>query len=278
MEQGANAERSEDWPSAESFYRRALELDAEWPAAVEGLARVRATVDRIGFETQMAAGFSALQQQDYERARRAFIAALKIDSGNTAALEGLRQVDAELKLGEIVSLRLAARRAEADEDWAYAARAYQEILAIDPGIEAVKADLKRARIRQRLDNDLVSAIDDADRFYEVKIQSGAIAVWRRALDVEDPGPKLTGQIERLDTLLRVADTPVRVSFESDNLTDVVIYKVGRLGIFSARTIELKPGVYVAVGTRDGYRDVRRSFRVVADAAMPPIFLACEEPI
>jgi len=278
MDKGTEAERTEDWQAAESFYSRALELDAEWPGAIEARARVREAVNRIGFETQMAAGFSAVQRQDYERARQAFRAALKIDPGNTAALEALRQVDADLELKQIVALRLAARRAEADERWADAIRAYNKILAVDSGIEAVKTDLKQAQGRVRLTNDLGAALDDADRFYEDKVAQQASAVLTRARSIADPGPQLAGQVEQLETLLRLAATPVRVSFDSDNLTDVVIYKVGRLGIFSARTIELKPGVYVAVGTRDGYRDVRRSFRVVADGSMPPIIVACEEPI
>jgi len=278
MDKGAEAERIEDWQAAESFYREAMALDADWTDAIEALARVRESMDRIGFETQMAAGFGAVQRQEYERARKAFRAALKIDPGNAAALEALRQVDADLELKKIVALRLAARSAEADERWADAVRSYNEILVVDSGIEAVKIDLQHAQERVRLANDLGAALADADRFYEDKVAQQATAVLTRARTVADPGPQLAGQIEQLETLLRMAATPVRVSFESDNLTDVVIYKVGRLGIFSARTIELKPGVYVAVGTRDGYRDVRSSFRVVADGAMPPIILACEEPI
>jgi tetratricopeptide (TPR) repeat protein len=278
MDKGAEAERIEDWQAAESFYREVLALDADWTDAIEALARVRESMDRIGFETQMAAGFGAVQRQEYARARKAFRAALKIDPGNAAALEALRQVDADLELKKIVALRLAARSAEADERWADAVRSYNEILVVDSGIEAVKIDLQHAQERVRLANDLGAALADADRFYEDKIAQQATAVLTRARTVADPGPQLAGQIEQLETLLRMAATPVRVSFESDNLTDVVIYKVGRLGIFSARTIELKPGVYVAVGTRDGYRDVRSSFRVVADGAMPPIILACEEPI
>jgi hypothetical protein len=177
-----------------------------------------------------------------------------------------------------VALRLSARTAEAQERWAEAVLYYGEILAVDPGIDAVREDLQRAQDRVRLADDLTGALNEVDRFYEDRVVQQASAVLAGAQLIPNPGPKLEGQIERLDALLRIAATPVRVSFQSDNLTDVVIYKVGQLGIFSARSINLKPGVYMAVGTREGYRDVRRSFRVVADGAMPPIILTCEEPI
>ena len=81
----------------------------------------------------------------------------------------------------------------------------------------------------------------------------------------------------LDRLLTVAMTPVSVTLESDNLTEVTLLKVGRLGMFSTRTLELRPGAYTAVGSRQGYHDVRRSFRVSpGDAA--PVAVRCEEPI
>lgn len=53
-----------------------------------------------------------------------------------------------------------------------------------------------------------------------------------------------------------------VQLASDNLTDVQIYRVGRLGSFESRQIELLPGKYTAVGTRAGYRDVRREFTII----------------
>jgi len=85
------------------------------------------------------------------------------------------------------------------------------------------------------------------------------------------------QVSELDQLLGVAVTPVRVMLESDNLTDVTVFKVGRLGVFSSRTLELRPGAYTAVGSRPGYRDVRRNFRVSPgnDAA---VVVRCEERI
>ena len=102
--------------------------------------------------------------------------------------------------------------------------------------------------------------------------------WRRLLPIPAPGPVLRAQIERLDAQLKIAAQPVTVQFESDNQTSVVIYKVGTLGMFSNRALELRPGPYVVVGTRDGYRDVRRNIRVDPAGNMPPVVIRCEETI
>jgi hypothetical protein len=89
---------------------------------------------------------------------------------------------------------------------------------------------------------------------------------------------LSAQIEGLSAQLKIAAQPVTVQFESDKQTNVVIYKVGTLGTFSSRSMELRPGLYVVVGTRDGYRDVRRNIRVDPAGNMPPVVIRCEEAI
>jgi hypothetical protein len=71
---------------------------------------------------------------------------------------------------------------------------------------------------------------------------------------------------------------VRVSFESDNLTEVVIFRVGKLGLFERRDMELLPGSYTIVGTRAGFRDVRRELTVLPGQALAPLLVRCEDPI
>ena len=65
---------------------------------------------------------------------------------------------------------------------------------------------------------------------------------------------------------------------SDGQTDVAIYHVGRFGRFLSQQLELRPGSYVAVGKRSGYRDVRREFSVLP--GQPPVSfdIRCQEPV
>jgi hypothetical protein len=155
---------------------------------------------------------------------------------------------------------------------------FESIRSIDPNLASAKTGLEQARLRAELHEKLDYQINRSDRFNEDKIAQQAQQVLASARSVDHGGPVLTGQVDQLARLLEISAIPVPVSFESDNLTEVVLYKVGSLGTFLTRTLELKPGGYVAVGHRDGYRDVRRSFRVVADGNMQAIVLRCEEPI
>ncbi|MFQ5634018.1 MAG: hypothetical protein ACE5G3_01625, partial [Gammaproteobacteria bacterium] len=125
---------------------------------------------------------------------------------------------------------------------------------------------------------LDEAIAHSDQFNDDRVAREAHRLLEQARSVTAPGPALRGQMSRLTESLRIAAIPVPVEFRSDNLTEVVIYKVGSLGAFQSRTVDLKPGRYVAVGSRDGYRDVRRSFNVSPDGTGSPISLSCEDPI
>jgi hypothetical protein len=82
----------------------------------------------------------------------------------------------------------------------------------------------------------------------------------------------------VEGLLARAQVPVDVQLVSDNLTEVTLYQVGVLGRFESQTLSLKPGRYVAVGTRPGYRDVRTEFDVGFDNSSTPVTVACTEEI
>jgi hypothetical protein len=69
-----------------------------------------------------------------------------------------------------------------------------------------------------------------------------------------------------------------VRLTSDELTTVTLYRVGTLGAFSSRDVELRPGTYTVIGSRDGYRDVRETFTVRPGGSLPPINVICLEPI
>ena len=71
---------------------------------------------------------------------------------------------------------------------------------------------------------------------------------------------------------------IRVVLESDEKTEVVVHKVGRLGVFARKTLELRPGTYTVVGTRSGYRDVRRQLVVEPKGPPAPLVVRCEEEI
>ena len=94
----------------------------------------------------------------------------------------------------------------------------------------------------------------------------------------EPETRIAGQVARLDDLIRIASTPIAVTLESDERTEVTVYRVGALGVFTTKEIQVRPGTYTAIGSRNGYRDVRTTFTVLPGKDMGPVSVVCTEPI
>jgi hypothetical protein len=202
--------------------------------------------------------------------------ALKPESREPA--DGLLQVDQGIKLGAIASLERQAHSLESGEQWAAAGSTYEEILKIDANLEFAKEGLSRSRGMEELHKRLSGYIEDPDVLSSPSTMQAATTLVVDITRMPEIGPRLADKRDELTRLLKRAATPLTVQLVSDNLTNVSIYRVGKLGVFASRDLKLRPGTYVAVGSRPGYRDVRLEFRVAPEIEMQPIIVRCEEQI
>jgi hypothetical protein len=129
-----------------------------------------------------------------------------------------------------------------------------------------------------LDGELSTYLERPERLFSPEVRSVARTAVQRAKGISTPGPVLTNQVAAVERLIAGAETPMRVALASDNQTEVTIYRVGRLGAFERKDMELLPGRYTVVGVRPGYRDVRRELTLLPGSAAPTLVIRCEEPI
>ena len=88
------------------------------------------------------------------------------------------------------------------------------------------------------------------------------------------GPHFNTRLNELKTLVDLAKTLVKVMIESDNLTEIAVYKVGKLGKFTLHELSLRPGTYTVVGSRNGYQDVRLKITVKPDQKSLRVSVIC----
>ena len=276
--QGVRFEKDIDLDAAKLAFEKALELDALWEPAVAGLARVLIAVKQMSFDMRMTEGLDALAVDDFASARAAFNAAAVLDPTSRQPADGLLQVDQGIRLANIRRLEQEARSLDEDEQWETSVAVYKEILGIDADLQFAKEGLQYANSRAALHNRLQALIDDPDTLSDQVNVRNATRMLLEVARVSPMGPRLEEQKIELSRLLKRAATPLRVQLISDNATNVAIFKVGKFGSFSMQELELRPGVYVAVGNRPGYRDVRLEFRVAPEIDMKPIVIQCEEQI
>jgi tetratricopeptide (TPR) repeat protein len=274
-----NAERDANEPQkAMATYREALAIDQHWEPASRALAAVSAGVRDSDFELAMSKGSTALAAESYAEAQKMFQAALALRPQAREALDGLTQAREGERLSKIAVTEARALAFERREVWDQAVAQYKGALADDPTLVFAKTGLDRSESRAGLDAKLRNLIDNPTLLFSDTVLADARKLVVEARAVPEAGPVLTDQIGKLDRLVTLASTPIAVQLKSDQHTEVTVYRVGALGSFAAKELQLRPGTYTAIGSRNGFHDVRQTFTVVPGRTLPPISVICSEPI
>jgi hypothetical protein len=194
------------------------------------------------------------------------------------ARDGLEQAQQGAKLDEIALAEARGLAFERRELWEQAIALYRSVLANDETLLFAQTGLARAEARAGLDAKLRNLLDNPTLLFGDRVLADARKLLETAAAEALPGERLAGQIAELSRLVELASQPIPVRLTSDELTTVTLYRVGQLGTFASRDIELRPGNYTVIGSRDGYRDVRQTFTVRPGGNLAPINVVCVEPI
>lgn len=234
--------------------------------------------DKASFRHAMSEGLAALDRGDFALARDAFERASELEPGSPQAADGLSRAETALRIARITQLQDQATTAVAAEDWHRAGELFGQALKLDPTILLAQQGHAESLERARLSDSLDFHVNHPERLSTAAVLEEATAVLAQAKDVEPAGQRLKRQIEALDRHVKAFSTPVPATLTSDNLTEVVVYKVGRIGTFDRHALELRPGTYTVVGSRQGYRDVRRRLVITPGVEPQPLAIRCEDKI
>jgi tetratricopeptide (TPR) repeat protein len=278
VERGDTERDAGEHENAMATYREALAIDPDWRPASDALAAVAVAARDAEFERLMSAGYGALAAEDYASAKQSFAAALAARPSAREAQDGITQAEQGIELDQIALTEARALAFERRELWDQAIAQYRAALDGDPNLVFAQQGLDRSEARAGLDAKLRNLIDKPTLLFNDTVLGDARLLIDEARAVPEPGPRLEEQIAKLDRLVALASTPIVVRLTSDQLTAVTLYRVGELGTFAAKEVELRPGTYTVIGSRNGYRDVRQTFTVVPGRTLPPVSVICVEPI
>ena len=271
-------EKDGEVATSADVFRKALALDKEAPRAEQGLARVTARVAADAFASTMAKGFGALAAAKYSEARSAFETAGRMRPNAPEVAQALKQVEQDERTRIIAAKQTEAKELERQEKWAEALQIYKSVLQLDSTVAFANEGVARVTPRADLNQQLEVYLTQPERLFSAPVRAAARDTLKRASAISSPGPLLQQQTTKLSDWVSRSDVPVQVALQSDNVTQVTIHRIGTLGTFAQRSLDLAPGSYVVVGTRPGYRDVRREINVIPGATPPPVVIRCEDKI
>jgi hypothetical protein len=278
LKEAAAAVTANNLDLAVRLLQEASALDPEHNMVAAQLNQVRRDISRRDFNQAMTAGYDALDRKDFDVAEQQFKNARRIMPSAQETESAIAQARTGRTRARIDSLADKARAAEQSENWDIAVKDYEAILNIDETVVFARSGMIRGKTRADLDQRLQQIISQPGRLQDQSIYNRAQQTWREAASLSQAGPKLKRQLDQVREQLALASTPIAVLLQSDELTDVTVYRVAKLGTFRRQQLELKPGTYTAVGVRSGYRDVRRKFSIAHGKNNPVIDISCTEPI
>jgi serine/threonine protein kinase/Tfp pilus assembly protein PilF len=278
MSAGKAFETNDDLDSARGEYAKALEIDPQYAPALERLAHIEAAQADNDYESNLSLALVSLAKGNLGAARTHFERARAIRPSSPEVADGLRQLQQIESSRAIASLRKRAEAAEGAEKWSEAASLYQTIGKTQDNLSFAEEGLKRNRELARIAGGIAKLLDDPTQLFRPETLEEARDLMQLGRRSAEGRPKLAEQVRSLEIVVQLASTPISVAFESDTVTEVVIRGVGTLGNFARRDVPLKPGRYVVVGRRNGYRDTRSEILVIPGKQQPVVEIRCTDEI
>jgi hypothetical protein len=266
LARATEAEATGDLTAAVEAAGDATRADPAHQRAAARLAELNTALIRQQFNAAMTAGYGAMRAKAFHAAEQQFRTAARLIPSAPEPGAALIELEQARIQNTLLELRAGGAQAEAEERWADAVGLYKDALEIDALMLFAREGVARAAPRADLDTRLENIPKQRDRLIDARIMRLAQDTLAEAEAIADPGPRLQGQIAAAQDTLAYASIPVAVTMTSDGLTDITLLRVKRLGTLAEQTLSLRPGVYTAVGMRNGYRDVRVKFEVRPDQA------------
>lgn len=278
LEVGLSLEAANDLPGAQESFSAAASLDPDDLSARENLARVQAVISEQRFRQAMSLALQSLSAGDFSAADQALRQAKALQPDDPSLADLQVQLSRARQARKLENLRQQGGTLEKSESWRQALKVCEQALALDAHAAFAASCKERVSPRIALDDRFKSILSKPERLYADGPLQEAKALLGHAAQVTPRGPVLTTQIDQLASLVQLAETQVEVLIQSDGLTNVVIFHVGRLGMFQEKRLTLRTGNYTATGSRNGFRDVRKTLQVRPGSGTPIFSLRCEEPI
>ncbi len=278
LQKGQQHLERKELASAKVYFQKAVALDGLHKKAAAALTSADQAIIEQSFRGHMSRGFIELDANNFDAATAAFNEAAGIFPNHPAVAQAQAQLETKRSQIAVSEQMRQAAAFEQTEDWQQALALYKALLQTDPSLTEARVKTIPVSVRASLDSQLRETLEDPLSLASPGAFSRAQRLVKDADSIKKPGPRLQQQIVELKQVLQQSKTPVDVVIRSNNLTQVTLFRVAELGTFENTSLKLRPGRYIAAGTRMGFRDVRVEFTISGDPIDQPIWVSCDEAI
>ena len=245
------------------------------------------TIDK-DFNNRINETLINIEKHQYNLAKKNLDVANKLKENDPIIKELAQRIETGSQQVKLNRLIKKSQYEEENENWANAINYYNKILAIDSNMSSVLVKKQRSLIYQNINLNLNKVLNKPERLQNDKVFEGS-KILLKSVKTEmnekkdllypmQKTPKLNSKIIKVEFIINQASIPITVNIVSDNLTEIVIYKVGRFGKLIEKKLELRSGSYTIVGSRAGYRDYRKIIKIDPKSPSIVVRVECREAI
>lgn len=261
-----------------NLLEQVLKINSKRPEETERFNLLKQMIRNNSFDTHISSGFSEIEKNRIKEARYHYQRAKKIDPKRKELKLLLNQILAEEKTYRIQQAIRQAKQAVHEDNWKQAKAGYAKVIKDMPENEVAIKGLKRTNEILGFQSVLGQYIKSPYRLTDSGVLSAAKNILVQAESASKHSSGIKKQIEQLNNLIATFNRLIPVIVMSDNMTDVHIRGIGKLGVILRKTIQLKPGNYTFEGTRNGFKSKLLQVLIPYDQNNYSVSIICDESI
>jgi tetratricopeptide (TPR) repeat protein len=275
----AKAARAEhDLQKEYNLLRQVLQISSERTEVTERLNLLGQLIKNKKFDAHISSGFAEIENKQIKKARHHYQEAKKVDPKRKELEVLLGQLLAQEKALRIQQALKQAEQAIRQDNWQQAKANFAKVIKDMPENETAIEGLKRANEILGLQSSLNQYINNPYRLTHSSVLSAAEKTLTQAQHSSSYSFGIKRQTEQLRKLIATFNRLIPVTIMSDNKTYVLVRGIGKVGVISQKTIQLKPGNYTFEGTRNGFKSKLLQVLIPHDQNNYSVRIICDEPI
>ena len=275
----ASAARAENNLLNESnFLEQVLKINSKRPVETERLELIKKIIRNNNFDNHISLGFSKIENHETKEARYHYQRAEKIHPERLELKSLLEQILVEEKSYRTEQALKQAEQATHEDNWIRAKAGFEKAKKNMPSNEEAIKGIKLAKEILRLQSALVQYEKSPYRLTDNGVLNEAKEILEHASHFSKQSSKLRKKIKQLSELISTFNQLIPVIVTSDNMTDIQVRGVGKIGRILNKTIQLKPGYYTFEGIRNGFKSKLLQVLIPYNKNNYSVRIICDESI
>lgn len=260
-----------------TLLKRIVELDPQRSDVAKELSEAQAALAKQTLANYLNQAESALQNGQISQAQQFVNKAKAINAKEKGVLSLQKRINTALANNKLGAAKLQLADLASADKWQQVDEVASDFLQqypSDSDLQDFKQQAQQVILAKR---SLALFVSKPERLADENIRAAATKALQNALVPSLKSPSLQEMLAAVSTSIDQYSEPVAITVNSDGKTYIIVVGVGHVGQHKQKTIQLTPGEYVLQGRRDGYKNKRQSFTVVAGKALN-ISLVCDEKL